>query len=301
MAALISKPGLTSASTLSIPQEWDPTWFRKLIQNQLKGGDVRNAVGSGGIVVSGNLASPYATIGFGAPVSLPGPVTITTPTTAVTALTVNAASGAAPSGITVNVFNTSTDALILNGITGTIGPDINFELSGTPKAFIGVASKANEGFLGAVAGDTYLRTQGGRLVGTIDGNATTFDIYATGTFTGTLTGMTATITGTMTWVKTGNIVCVYSPTSMTGISNAVTMTMTGVPAAIQPAATQLVACSIEDNANNAPGMVQLSSGSGTWTFYRSVVSGTVVNYISNLFTNAGTKGLNGISFAYSLR
>src|SRR5271163_3020082 len=75
--ALASKPGLSSTTTLNIPAAWDATWFRNLINNQLKGADVRNAVGSGGIVVSGNISSPYATIGFGAPVTLPGPVTIT--------------------------------------------------------------------------------------------------------------------------------------------------------------------------------------------------------------------------------
>ena len=80
---LKSKPGLTGASQLSIPATWDPTWFRKLIHNQLKGADVRNAVGVSGIAVSGTIASPYATIGFSAPVTLPGQVIITAPSTAI--------------------------------------------------------------------------------------------------------------------------------------------------------------------------------------------------------------------------
>lgn len=67
VGVLISKPGITSASTLSIPKDWSPSWFRNLIENQLKGADVRNAVGSGGISVSGNIASPYATISYVAP------------------------------------------------------------------------------------------------------------------------------------------------------------------------------------------------------------------------------------------
>src|ERR1700731_1073694 len=92
MAALISKPGITSASTLSIPKNWDATWFRQLIQRQLKGADVRNAVGVNGIVVSGNLASPYATIGFGGAANpITGPVIING-TASTTALTVNAGS-----------------------------------------------------------------------------------------------------------------------------------------------------------------------------------------------------------------
>ncbi len=60
--ALKSKPGITSASTLAIPKNWDPVWFRHFINNQLKGADVRNAIGVNGVTVSGNIASPYATI-----------------------------------------------------------------------------------------------------------------------------------------------------------------------------------------------------------------------------------------------
>lgn len=93
MTALISKPGLTSASALAIPKDWSAQWFRSIISNLLQGGDVRNAVGTGGIVISGNISSPYATIGFGAPVILPAPVTIqyspnTANTTAQSTLTV---------------------------------------------------------------------------------------------------------------------------------------------------------------------------------------------------------------------
>ena len=53
--ALASKPGLTGATALSIPKDWDPTWFRNFINNMLKGADVRNAVGANGIVVSLSL------------------------------------------------------------------------------------------------------------------------------------------------------------------------------------------------------------------------------------------------------
>jgi hypothetical protein len=61
---LKTKPGINGANVLSIPTEWDATWFRKFLNNSLKGADVRNAIGSNGIVVSGNIASPYATISF---------------------------------------------------------------------------------------------------------------------------------------------------------------------------------------------------------------------------------------------
>jgi hypothetical protein len=65
---LKSKPGLTGATALSIPKTWDPKWFRGFISNMLKGADVRNAIGVDGITITGNISSPYATIGFtGAP------------------------------------------------------------------------------------------------------------------------------------------------------------------------------------------------------------------------------------------
>ena len=63
--ALKSKPGITGATSLSIPKDWDPTWFRNFIANMLKGADVRNATGVNGITVSGTIASPYATITVG--------------------------------------------------------------------------------------------------------------------------------------------------------------------------------------------------------------------------------------------
>lgn len=64
---LKTKPGINGANTLSIPTTWDATWFRRFIANSLKGADVRNAVGVNGIVVSGTIASPYATIGISTP------------------------------------------------------------------------------------------------------------------------------------------------------------------------------------------------------------------------------------------
>lgn len=90
---LASKPGMTSSSiATSIPKDWDPKWFKSVIGNLMQGGDVRNAVGQNGILVSGNIASPYATIGFKAPVTLPAPVTINS-ATGQTSLIVNGAAG----------------------------------------------------------------------------------------------------------------------------------------------------------------------------------------------------------------
>lgn len=59
---LPSKPGIAGAKVLSIPKDWDQAWFRSFVNNLLKGADVRNAQGLNGITVTGNIASPYATI-----------------------------------------------------------------------------------------------------------------------------------------------------------------------------------------------------------------------------------------------
>jgi hypothetical protein len=59
---LPTKPGINGANVLSIPTEWDATWFRKFINNSLKGADVRNAIAGPGITITGNISSPYATI-----------------------------------------------------------------------------------------------------------------------------------------------------------------------------------------------------------------------------------------------
>jgi hypothetical protein len=98
---LASKPGLSSTTTLAIPKEWDATWFRSFISNQLKGADVRNAVGSNGITVTGNIASPYGTITFG-----PGPIVLSTAAGSV-ALTVNGVAG--------------QQAVVINGVGNTSG------------------------------------------------------------------------------------------------------------------------------------------------------------------------------------
>jgi hypothetical protein len=72
---LTSKPGLQPNSAgLSIPTTWDPVWFKNLVSNLLKGADVRNAIAGPGITITGNIASPYATIsagGAGAPFTAP--------------------------------------------------------------------------------------------------------------------------------------------------------------------------------------------------------------------------------------
>jgi hypothetical protein len=147
---LQSKPGLTGATALSIPATWDATWFRNFINNMLKGGDVRNAIGANGITVSGTIASPYATIGFGAPVTLPGPVTISIPS-----------SGTTP---TLTVFGSnSIPALELISATAGQASYMEFAANGTQQAFIGVAGAAGQISAGTSTNDLVLRSQSANI------------------------------------------------------------------------------------------------------------------------------------------
>src|SRR5271166_6454343 len=104
MTALISKPGITSVSTLSIPKTWDATWFRNFIQNQLKGADVRNAVGVNGISVTGNIASPYAQIGLVGPVTIRGPGTLPGPALALVISTADGYAITLSDGVNTQAF-----------------------------------------------------------------------------------------------------------------------------------------------------------------------------------------------------
>ena len=73
MSALISKPGITNASVLSIPTTWDGKWFRGFVNNQLKGADVRNATSpTGTIKIGGTLASPFGTLDLANPLNYNG-------------------------------------------------------------------------------------------------------------------------------------------------------------------------------------------------------------------------------------
>ncbi|SRR6266404_3352217 len=149
----------------------------------------------------------------------------------------------------------------------------------------------------AAASLTYFQVRGDGL---IQGNgpvaAALVDMTPdTGTFTATYTGMTASVTGTATWTRIGKLVLLNLPVA-TGTSNSASFTVTGLPAAIQPATlTQIVPVGF---AQNNSGVVtnaaaQITAGSGTITMW---VAG------STLWTNAGTKGIsnNSQTIAYLL-
>lgn len=134
-------------------------------------------------------------------------------------------------------------------------------------------------------------------------NGSSLPVCSTGTFTGTLTGMTGSVTGTVTYRMCGTKVTIYQAgSSMSGTSNSVAMTMTGVPAAIQPIGSNqqnYPMRTLSDNGvSGISGTAAVQGGSGTITFSLCTVSGANV-VCNSSFTNSGTKGLNlGWSVSY---
>jgi hypothetical protein len=110
-------------------------------------------------------------------------------------------------------------------------------------------------------------------------------IFASGTFTATLTGCTTSPTGTATWYRAGNIVTLVLPV-LTGVSNSTSMTITGLPAGIQPATlpdqSSRLAIAV-DNGANVDALARIQDGSGTITIFKTSLAN---------FTSSGTKGLS---------
>ncbi len=128
--------------------------------------------------------------------------------------------------------------------------------------------------------------------------------FQSGTFTGTLTGVSGTVTGTCHYTISGNIctVSLGNGANILGTSNAATFTVTGLPAACQPAVQNPVCpCVVIDNSVACEAFASVSPGSGTITFYKAVVSGSSVGISASGFTSTGQKGLNSTMFKYSLQ
>jgi hypothetical protein len=151
-------------------------------------------------------------------------------------------------------------------------------------------------------------TGGGQGLGTINAaglfvNGVAVPAGSSGSFSGTLTGFTANPTPTCTWVKIGNMVFLTIPSGSTGTSNATSMTLTGIPAAIQPAGTNVVQITFVENsggtANNAQaGIGTTFAAAGTMVFALQTGIGA---YNASGFTASGTKGFSSeTTISYSV-
>lgn len=112
------------------------------------------------------------------------------------------------------------------------------------------------------------------------------------TFTGTMTGQTGTTTGTINWYRIGKLVTMYCSAGIIGTSNSVSApTMTGLPAAVQPASGARI-CLCEFNDNGSAAAVFASVTAGTITFTKQAGAA---------WTASGNKGpVAGWAITYSL-
>jgi hypothetical protein len=130
-------------------------------------------------------------------------------------------------------------------------------------------------------------------------SATSLSTSYAGTFTGALTGMTGTTTGIINYTENGYLITLTAFSAITGTSNSTGMTMTGLPAALQPVHTHLVFCGgFEDNSVTVGLIGTASIGpSGTITFALGGADFSSPYYIGATangaasFTASGTKGM----------
>lgn len=115
-------------------------------------------------------------------------------------------------------------------------------------------------------------------------------IQQNGSFVGTFTGFATTVTATVQYRIYNNVAYMFFNTSPpSGTSNSVSMTMTGLPAVMNPSVDKFILCCTEDNGNTEQFSALAVSSSGTCTFQRYLF-GTGV-FSSTGYTTVGTKGL----------
>lgn len=128
-----------------------------------------------------------------------------------------------------------------------------------------------------------------RIISAPGGILTFLSNAGTGTYTGTLTGYASPPTGTIRYCAMGGIVALYVPTAASGFSgtsNATSMTITGMPAAIKPARTQIVQFpGVGDNSALIGDGEQILAQIGTDGVITFLINGS-----STGFTASGTKG-----------
>lgn len=122
-----------------------------------------------------------------------------------------------------------------------------------------------------------------------------------GSFTGTLTGYATPPTGTVTYRVisniggTGKICHLYLAAAIEGTSNATSLTMTGLPAAVTPAATSNTSIFAATDNNTIVSTLGSVSTGGVISFY------TDEPLSSTGWTNPGTKGLRAATnLSYAL-
>lgn len=125
---------------------------------------------------------------------------------------------------------------------------------------------------------------------------------AQGSFTGTLTGYAANPTGTVKYQRIGNMAMLWVSANITGTSNATSLTLTGLPAVVQPAGAVSVPCWGVVSAGSSfesLAQAQIAAGGSVVTFNLATNAPPVI--ASQSPANVSTKGLiTGWTIVYPL-
>lgn len=175
--------------------------------------------------------------------------------------------------------------------------------AGTRLGYIGATNNTIEGSTNptVIQSDngnvSFIVVPGGKITASTDSGATFADMTpAVGTFPGTLTGCTTAPTVTCTWARNGKQVTLNVP-GVNAVSNSTACSISGLPAAIQPATLTNQAMPVATFLNGSTTInnvdVTVSPGSNLLAFR---VSGGAAG-----FTNSGTKGTDsGLTITYLL-
>lgn len=130
----------------------------------------------------------------------------------------------------------------------------------------------------------------------INGTAVDAGSELVGTFTGTLTGVTSG-TCSMKYRKVGNFVTLYVASGgCAGTSNANTLTMTGLPAAVQASLGAAVLGQCLDNGTglltSCAAIFTAASGTMTMAIAKASLTTGIITYDSSGWTGANSKGLS---------
>lgn len=117
----------------------------------------------------------------------------------------------------------------------------------------------------------------------------TFRHYRTDTFTMAAVGFSTAIAVAARWIRNGHLVTLVLPL-ITGVSNAVTFTLTGLPDEILPSQDAVQLAHITDNGAIAMGTLRVAVDSDVVTLGDGLAAGG--------FTASGGKGLAACVMSY---
>lgn len=257
-------------------------------------------IGGGGTVTSVSLSMPGIFSVSGSPVTGSGTLTATASGTSGGIPYFSSSSALASSAALTN------HAIVLGGGAGA-APTVVGSLGTTTTLLHGNASGAPTFSAVSLAADVSGNLPVTNLNSGTSASSSTYwrgdgtwstpaGACTTGSFTATLTGYASNPTGTVNYRVCNNVAWLWTTSAITGTSNANTMTMTGLDAAVQPANTKYFATSAAYNDGEASAFSQISVAgfvtTSTITFNDCVVNAnSKLGCANNTFGTSGSKGL----------